>query len=265
MPAPTEPEARAYATLALVDAMTRLHAISPEGLTPALRDCWNGLAKNALETLPGADYTLLNSDILFARSAALLALLPDSERAICTTSPGATLAMLSWISADHLTLAIRKGFYPTEGVPHLLDHAPGDAAWDRVVCDELSPRQFVHLAGGPAAVFVLSFQIGQIDNLPRLALFLEAQARYHPQDMALQLVCALEGQASYPGVAVALILAGARIEDASRDVTPTKEFAGLARLAASNHGRIEIARKHGSLTSALGRLNEFPDLSDIQT
>lgn len=265
MPAPTDPEARAYACLALVDAMTRLHGISPEGLTPVLRGCWDSLEKTTLETLPGADYSLLNSDVLFTRSAALLAMLPDSERAICTISPGATLAMLNWISADHLALAIRKGFYPTEGVAYLLDHAPGEPAWDRIACEELSPRQFVHLADGPAAVFVLSSQIGQIENLPRLALFLEAQTRHHPQDMALQLVCALEGQASLPGVALALILAGARIEDASREVTPTREFAGLARLAASNHGRLEIARKYGPLTSALERLHEVPNISDIQT
>jgi len=265
MPAPTDPEARAYACLALADAMTRLHGISPEGLTPVLRSCWDSLEKTTLETLPGADYSLLNSDVLFTRSAALLAMLPDSERAICTISPGATLAMLNWISADHLTLAIRKGFYPTEGVSYLLDHAPGDPAWDRLLCEELSPRQFAHLAGGQTAVFALSTQIGQIENLPRLALFLEAQARHHPKDMANQLARALRGQASYAGVALALILAGARIEEVSTGFTPSAEFAELARLASSNHGRLEIARKCGPLVSALERLNAFPDLSDIQT
>lgn len=265
MSKPSDPEARAYATLALSDAMARLHAISPEGLTPVLRDCWNQLERTALDTLPGADFSLVNrnSDMLHARSVALLALLPESDRLQCRISSGTTTQMLSWICPDHLELAIQKGFYPFGGIAALLDHASGDAAWDRLLCEIFSPRQFAYREGGDTQAFVLSTQIAEVRNLGRLAAFLEAQAHDHPEDMANQLARSLLGQACHPGTAVALILAGARIENASSSFTPAPQLADLARLAGSNHGRLEIARKCGPLVEALGRITQRPDLSEI--
>lgn len=267
MSKPSDPAARAYATLALVDAMTRLHAISPEGLTPVLRDCWNQLERTALDTLPGADLSLIgdHSDMLHARSAALLALLPDSDELRYRVSYSNITQMLGWICPDHLELAIRKGFYPYGGIPELFDHAPGDAAWDRLLCEVLSPRQFAYRHGSEHQAFVLSMKIAEVKNLDRLAAFLEAQVRHHPERMAGQLMRALLGHARHPGTALALILAGARVENASSDFKAPPETAKLARLAASNHGRIEIARKYGPLVEALGRITKRPDLSDIQT
>lgn len=262
-----DPDARSYATLALVESMTRLHAISPEGLTPVLQHCWEHLERLAVDMMTGANLSLFTDrranrglEILLSRSVHLLSMLPDQSEPIAHISTGVSAAMLEWISHDHLALAIRKGIYPAN-VALLIEHKPGDPKWDHLLCDVLSPR-LVKRSGSRTQPFVLSAEIGQVKNIDRLALFLQAEASFHPEQMADSLSWALIGRASYPAVALALILAGARLENAPTSPTPSKHFAHLAQQASSNHGRLLLAQQSGSLTEVLSRLNDHQSASD---
>jgi len=192
----------------------------------------------------------LPATFLHCRSKAFLRALPDrSEKRLLSYSD--TEQLLSWISADHLALAIQKGYHPARSAQRMIDHLPGDPDWEALVLGPYSEAGIAMESLNGQRNFALSGEIGEVRDTGRLARFVQAQVRHHPEEMRGALRAALRGQSASCIVPVVLIAAGVPVDF---EMKPDPSLEEIYTLARSNHGRMKIIERHGGLEATLSTI-----------
>jgi len=189
----------------------------------------------------------LPASFLHCRSKAFLSALPDREEKRLL-SHSDTEQVLPWISADHMALAIQKGYHPARSAQRMIDHLPGDPEWEAMVLGPYSQAGIAMESLNGQRNFVLAREIGEVMNTQRLARFLQAQVRHHPENMSGALRAAFRGQSASVIVPVVLIAAGVPVDF---DLKPDPALEEVYATARSNHGRMKIIERHGGLESVL--------------
>lgn len=250
-------DAAADACLVLARAMMELsHKAAPEhGPLHAFERSRAALEADLLDLARTARFDMsLPAAFLHCRSEAFLSLLPDRKKTRLLAY-GDMHNALPWITASHLRLAIQKGYHPARSATDLIDHRPDDREWDALIEGPYSEAGVaMENLNGQRSV-ALSGDLARIKNAPRLARFLKAQVKHHPEEMRGALRAAFRNQSASCVTPILLIAAGVPVDF---EMTPHESFKGIYDLAKSNHGRMQLLERHGGIEGCLSlmRANE---------